>query len=597
MVVHVNPNDASAAQTPAQALALLRGASGEQRMLIHSGTYYNTSLVLTKEDKGLVIEGVGRGRAVLSGGIPVKGWKVDLKTGWFYTDVPRVDGKPVDFRLLISENGDYLKKARYPLENQLHHLSVFDKLQWRGSCFGGWGRDLRRDELDNFVYIPEDFPDDFDYLNAEVQVYHSWNESYTKIVGMDKETHTFYVDPPCGHPAGAFWRQDYVIYNTVEGMAEDGRWYVDKKAGVIYYRPFADEKAEEFCAIVPLTTGVITFEDGASDITIKGIDITEATTPVVTDIYSIKVMRGAGGFVSMEQTGAIEGNEVSGVVIEDVAVYKTGGHGIKIKGNNVFVRDCKISECGAGGIMLNLQTEIPTNDDEALYKAWPAVENCKIDHIGLDYYSGVAIFINNAVARKNYIEYTPYSGIVAYGDNVLIENNIVLDPMQRLNDGAAIYKLLDKKGIVRYNFVQRKKGDPSLNFKGLYLDAPGKDFRVYGNTVIGFKSGFHHHIAEAGTIYRDNYFEYDGDMKLTFHRSKDTHLVNNIFKCTGTLYFEAPVNCLTEFRGNILRHGGETVIYKETKTDLSDADKPNRPMGPDCKFLADNSNSIERIMK
>lgn len=597
MIVNVNPyikGDYFVA-TPSEALNLLRKSTGEKKMIIHGGTYYGTKLVLTKEDKGLIIEGYGKLKPILSGGILVSDWKVDEKTGWFYAPIPLVDGKPVDFRLLVSKKGDYLKKARYPLQGQLHHLSKFDKLNWRGSCFGGWGRELRRDELDNFIYKPEDFTEEFDYKNAEVQVYHSWNESYTKIVRMDKQTNTFYVDPPCGHPAGSFWRYDYVIYNTVEGMAEDGRWYRDFKTNNIYYRPFKNEAVEDFSAIVPITTSVIYFEDGASDIVIKGIDVTEATTPIVTDIYSTKVMRGAGGFVSMEQTGAIESENASNLLIENVSVYNTGGHGIKIKGNNVFVRDCSVKECGAGGVMLNLQTPIPTNDDEKLYKTWPAVENCRISNIGLDYYSGVAIFINNAVARKNYIEFTPYSGIVAYGDNVLIEDNIVLDPMQQMNDGAAIYKLLDSKGIIRNNFVQRKKGNPNLNFKGLYLDAPGREFQMYGNVVIGFKSGFHHHIAEGGTIFKDNYFEFDGDMKITFHRSKDTHLINNVFKCKGTLSFEAPTDCLTEFRGNVLRHGGESVIYRETKTDLSDADKPNRPMGPDCKFLADNSNSIERI--
>lgn len=588
MVIHVNPADLSngAVATPEEALKILRKAPGEKKMIIHSGVYYATKLCLTKEDSGLVIEGDGQGRAILSGGVPVGDWTLDEKTGWLYTDVPKVDGEYIDFRLLLSHKGDYLKKARYPLVGELEHLSVFDSMGWKGSCFGGWGRELNRDELDNFVYKPEDFSDDFVFENAEVQVFHSWNESYTKVVGMDKETNTFYLDPPCGHPVGSFWKHQYVIYNTAEGMAEDGRWYHEKTEHKIYYRPFPNEKAEDFSAIVPLTTRVIYFEDGTNNITIRDIDITAATTPVVTDIYSTKVMRGAGGFVSKEQSGAIEGEGVSDIILEDLHIYKTGGHAIKLRGDDIYVRGAHITECGAGGVTVLIDENIPYGASDEVYSKWSVVENCRIDHIGLDYYSAVAIFIDSAVVRGNYIEYTPYSGIVAYGDNVLIENNVVLDPMQTLNDGAAIYKLLDNRGIIRNNYVHRRCGNQNINCKGLYLDAPGVDFKMIGNVVKGFKSAFHYHIAQPGTVWADNYFEYDGDLMVTFHRSKGAHVINNVFRSTGLIRIQAPEGAIAEFRGNVLRYGGEMVAYEEGNG--GSQAKPARPFDIE-------GNIVERI--
>ena len=95
MIVHVNPSSNQGVKTPQEALNVLRKASGEKKMLIHSGVYYGTKLNLTKEDKGLTIEGVGKGRAILSGGIPITDWKIDEKTGWFYAQAPIVDGKAV----------------------------------------------------------------------------------------------------------------------------------------------------------------------------------------------------------------------------------------------------------------------------------------------------------------------------------------------------------------------------------------------------------------------------------------------------------------------------------------------------------------------
>ena len=592
MIVHVNPLDPSgaSAKTPEEALAKLRGATGEKKMLIEAGIYYGTKLHLTPEDNGLIIEGTKQGRAVLSGGLPITDWRLDEKTGWFVAKAPEIDGKPADFRLLLSEKGDYLKKARYPLEGVLHHRSSFTKLTWRGSCFGGWGRMLNRDEIDNFIYNPDDFTDDFVYENAEVQIYHQWNESYTCVVGMDRETSTFYLDPPCGHPVGSFNRTEYIIYNTAEGMAEDGRWYRDKKNNLIFYRPFPDQRIENFSAIVPITHTVISLDAGCENITVKDIDVTAASTAVVTDLFSTKVMRGAGGFLSLEQTGAIHGEGVKNITLQDLHVYKTGGLAIKIKGDNLSVIGAHISECGAGGIALTNETPIPENPSEALLKDWPRVEGCRIDNIGVDYYSAVAIFIHNAVARRNYIENIPYSGIVAYGDNILIEDNVVLDPMQKLDDGAGIYKLLDKKGVIRNNYIERRKGSKSINCKGLYLDAPGEDFLVLGNVVKGFYFGFHYHIAQPGTIYKNNYFEYNGgNMTVTLHRSRGAHFIDNVFKCTGTFQIEGPKESIAEFKGNIIRHGGEAALYKQTR--LLDHE-PNLDPVP---FVADETNSIERI--
>ena len=36
---------------------------------------------------------------------------------------------PVETMALLTENGDYLKKARYPLVGELKHKSVFDKIR------------------------------------------------------------------------------------------------------------------------------------------------------------------------------------------------------------------------------------------------------------------------------------------------------------------------------------------------------------------------------------------------------------------------------------------------------------------------------------
>ncbi|MBE6929250.1 MAG: right-handed parallel beta-helix repeat-containing protein [Ruminococcaceae bacterium] len=589
MIVHVgssNPSDKSV-DTPEQALELLRNAEGEKRMIIHNGVYYGTSITLTEEDSGLIIDGDSQGRAVLSGGVPVREWSIDSKTGWFYAEVPEQKNGEHNYRLLISGKGEYLKKARYPLEGVLKHRTVYNKTKWLGSCFGGWGRELRRDEIDRFEYDPNDFTDYFDNENAEVQVYHSWNESYTCIVDIDRENHMFFMDPPCGHPPGSFNKSEYAVYNTVEGMAEDGRWYYNKKEKRIYYRPFEGETVENFFAIVPVVTTIIKLESKCHNITIRNLDVTSATTGVATELFSTKVMRGAGGFLAMEQRAAIEGENLSDIQIDGVSAYLTGGHGVKLSGERIFVRNTRVSHCGAGGITVRIGTEIPDNCSEESLSVWPCIENCRIDNTGLDYYSAAGIFTQSCIVRNNYIESTSYSGIVAYGDNILIEGNIVLDPMKKLLDGAAIYKLLDKRGIIRNNYVHRRYGHDGRNLcVGLYLDAPGECFSVYGNVVKGFVHAINNHVGQPGTMFFDNYIENDGNILITMNRTKGTYMRNNVIKAAGEIMIEADREAIAEFRGNVIRHGGDKLTYNQTKEGGYEHEKS-------YAYLPDETNSIE----
>ena len=111
---------------------------------------------------------------------------------------------------------------------------------------------------------------------------------------------------------------------------------------------------------------------------------------------------------------------------------------------------------------------------------------------------------------------------------------------------------------------------------------------MYGNVVKGFKSAFHYHIAQPGTVWKDNYFEYDGDMLVTFHRSIGAHVINNVFKSTGLIRIQAPEGAIAEFKGNVMRHGGEYVMYEEGNG--------NSDAKPACPFKPDDSNSIEKVL-
>ena len=556
MTIHVRKG--TAVDTPEKALTLLRSES-EKRMVIHEGTYYGTSLVLTAEDSGLVIE--GEGLPVLSGGVIADSWHVDEKTGWFYTDIPSKDGVLADFRSLITTDRRYLKMARYPLEGSIaHETPLPSDVLWRGSVYGGWGRNFTTDELDNIIYTPGSVPDTLVTENAYIQVFHSWNESFVRLRENDRVNHKFYLDPPCGHPPGA-WKKAFAIYNTVEGMLEDGRWYLDSVSGKIWYRPLPGETPETFHVVVPMTESVIKLE-GCENVTLRGISVTGATSTVATYIFSVDETRGAGGFCALEQSAAVFGENVAGVTLDEVNVYNSGATGIRLSGTDLHVKNCHAEKLGAAGISVKNCQDIPGELITGDYSGWSAIENCTVSNIGLQYCSGPGIFTDRCMVRGCYISDTSYSGIVAYGDYIIIENNIVRNPMLTLVDGAAIYKLLDQGGIIRNNIcvndVQREE-----MYAGLYLDAPGVDWQMYGNVVRGFKLAMHNHIGNPGIVWRDNYFEYDGDMRMTCQRSVGESLVNNVVVCKH-LKFDAPEEALARVEGNIVISQSDSITWNVT---------------------------------
>ena len=80
-----------------------------------------------------------------------------------------------------------------------------------------------------------------DVNNAEVTVYHMWDESMVGLKAIDAEKQILTFSSPSGHPPGAFGVKKYVIWNIREGMTEPGQWYLDRTRGKVVYWPLPGE--------------------------------------------------------------------------------------------------------------------------------------------------------------------------------------------------------------------------------------------------------------------------------------------------------------------------------------------------------------------
>ena len=205
---------------------------GPHRILVQPGDYFLTApLQLDSRDNGLTIEAAVAGKTTLYGGRLVTGWLRDGEKFW-YAELPGVKEGTWDFRALVV-NGRMPERARMPETGTFLHRTKFD-VPWLSSVAGGWARIPTQQELTAMEYDPKDLPATLDVRNAEVRVYHMWDESLAGTSANDTLRHVLTFAPALKSPAGAFGVKKYVVFNTREGMTKPGQWYLDRTAGRVH---------------------------------------------------------------------------------------------------------------------------------------------------------------------------------------------------------------------------------------------------------------------------------------------------------------------------------------------------------------------------
>ena len=190
------------------------------RIIIHEGSYFNTSVELSTLDSGLVIEAAEGETPVLYGGCRITGWKKEASSEFWYAEPAGIREGQWDFRLMTVD-GELRSRSRLPETGVFNHLTVFD-VPWMSTTAGGWKRKPTDEELTSFIYKPGDIDPDLDFRNAELTIFHKWDESLAGILSHDKDKHMFRLSNACGHPPGAFGYTGYILWNTREGMTRPG---------------------------------------------------------------------------------------------------------------------------------------------------------------------------------------------------------------------------------------------------------------------------------------------------------------------------------------------------------------------------------------
>ena len=533
------------AGTKEQPLATLEAArdaarkteAGPHRIIVMPGEYFLAkTLELDARDNGLTIEAGEGGKVTLYGGTRVTGWQPADDNCWS-AELAEVREGQWDFRALVV-NGRLPDRARLPESGTFLHKSVFD-VRWLSSVGGGWERKPTPEELATLLYEPADIPATLDVKNAELRVYHMWDESLCGVSSNDTQRHALILAPPAKSPPGAFGVKKYVIFNTREGLTRPGQWYLDRTAGRVVYWPLPDEDMSRAGVVAPRLERIVSVagssEKPAERITIRGVSIQATTTPLK-----------AGGFGAYAFDGALGLERARQCVLEKLEICNVGGQGILAR----QVTDCRISDChihhtGACGIKAD--------------GAATAISGNHIHHIGVYHPSAIALSVSHGSrsesgqgfqVNRNEIHDTPYSGIVGSGSKHLIEENLISRVMREMQDGGAIYGGM-RDSILRGNIVRDvvKMGE-GYGVSSYYLDEGAEDCIVERNVSVGVERPTHNHITR-NLIIRDNVFIAEADMTLSFQRSGGCTFTGNTLFAPGKITISQP-SAIKVWQGNVV---------------------------------------------
>ncbi len=542
--LHVSPNgdDSRDGSTtaPLRTLAAalrsnaLLNAPATTTIWLHNGVHEDVSVEIGPAHSGLTIKAAPGAKPILLGGRRVRDWEREGEKFWS-APWPISDGaKAIAPRLLVV-NGRLCPRARLPERDSLAHVTAFD-VPWMSTTGGGWKRPPTPEELTTLRYAPGLLPADLEVRNAEVTVFHMWDESVVGVASHDAAAGVLRFSSESGHPPGAFGVKKFVVWNTREGLTQPGQWYHDRVRGRLIYWPLPGEATDRVEAYAPTATTLLRLAGSRAakvrNVSVEGLELPVTTVPLV-----------AAGFAAEAFDGAITLSDTEDCAFRALTVHRVAGHGIKTgRGvSGTVVEGCEIADCGAGGLYVGGRRA--------------RLHNNHVHGIGRSYPSAVGIYEGGeeCVVSHNEVHDTSYSAINYGGRGNRIEYNLLYDCMKVLHDGAAIYMFAADRCVLRGNVARDITDRGGYPVSAYYLDERSTNCVVEENLALRVSWPAHNHMA-TNNVIRRNVFIADGDMKLTWPRCREFTMAENVLYATGKIRLEG-ANYVTNWTRNLFFSG------------------------------------------
>lgn len=499
---------------------------------------------------GLTLESYGARRKLL-GGIRITDWKKDVFNGVDCLSAqlpPKADGTNWDFTDLIV-NGKMASITRYPKEGMLN--AVDTEFNDRHEVLGQWASSKW------FEANKKDLQDIENIEDAIVNFYHYWIDEHTPVESYDPETgklvmkylSRFTINTKYGAEFGEVEngiQEDpaathYYLSNIPCTFSEPGEWYMDRKAGEVYYIPRVDEDPAQLEAYAPVISSLI--QISADDIRIRNLELMCTRGDYVSemeyasDVQSVCLAPGAISFENAKRCS-----------ISQCYIHSLGVHAIEVLAGcqDIRIEENRIEDICAGGIRI-VGGEYGCDPSEITSHC--SILNNTIAHCGKRYAAGCGVLIRHASNNEisgNEIYDLQYSGISVgwvwgfkpsstYG-NRITRNHIHHIGGGPLSDLGGIYTLGKQPGTLIAENRIHDIGCGCYGAWGIYNDEGSSYMTVENNVIYNTGSESYHLNYGTQNVVRNNVFAMGGLACVLVsqnHMHEGLLLENNILVTEG----------------------------------------------------------------
>jgi len=490
---------------------------------VRRGTYYlHKPLVLGPADSGtpdhpVTYSAYEGEEAVLSGARRLTcAWK-PFRDGIFECSLPEVRGGRLDFTQLFI-NGKRRIRARFPNYDPREPGVT-------GYATASGNETVKSRTEREIPYEPATFSNKAwarpEGAVIDIFPQHYWGNQQYHLLGIDRDRHVLRLGQggqQLNEMWGATWFKDawfgpksrYFIENVFEELDAPGEWYLDKRDGVLYYKPEAGLNLTQAKVEAPLLKQLIEFK-GTQDnpvryITFKGFRVT-GTASTYLDEYEWP----SGGDWTIYRGGAFSFEGTEYCAIENDFFDGVGGNAIFLSNYNRRGRiyGNKFTQAGDSAICLVGSKRLVVGTNLA-YPSETLISNNLIHDIGVFGKQVAAVMIS--VSGENTVSHNvmynlPRAAINIndgwYGGNV-VEYNDIWETVRETSDhgpfnswgrerywcaqqshGPVSHGAGDVKADAVIKNVVRNNRFRDRHGWGIDLDDGSSNFHVYNNLCIG----------------------------------------------------------------------------------------------------------------